>query len=142
MEIGAMFRTVRKGVIVVTVAAIAAFTTAAVASAAAPPSATTTNLNSYSCGDDYCFANTNSRLDAPLFLPNGTLYAILLPGTRVEVTCWYAGSSSGWLSDGYEDHVVWVSPLGNFTGHIPDYYVDFNGQYPWQVGLDKCGTAT
>lgn len=75
---------------------------------------------------------------APLFRPNNSLAAILPTGDVVLVTCWYYGNSSGYAGDGYEDHVVWVSSIGNFTGHIPDDYVHIGG-IPPAVGIPECG---
>ena len=98
-------------------------------------------FSSSTCGNDFCFANTQHG-NAPLFHHNGTFDRVLPPGTTVEVTCWYPGSDRGWGSDGIEDHVVWESISQPISGHVPDYYVNFGGRFPWQVGIDRCGTPT
>ena len=75
---------------------------------------------------------------APLFRPNNSLWGTLPLNDEVEVTCYYLGSSPGWLNDGYEDHVVWVNAVGNFTGHIPDDYINFGGLTPPEEGVPPC----
>lgn len=82
---------------------------------------------------------TYTNGQAPLFRPNNALAAILPSGTYVEITCWYYGNMPGYAADGYEDHVVWVYNIGNFTGHIPDDYIHFGGHTPPQEGLPECG---
>ena len=70
--------------------------------------------------------------------PDNVPAAILPAGDYVQVTCWYYGNMPGYAADGYEDHVVWVSTLGNFTGHIPDDYVHLGGT-PNNEGISECG---
>lgn len=86
-----------------------------------------------------CFPHTVNG-HAPLFRSDGSLWGTLPLNDEVEVTCWYPGNPPApWHGDGYQDHVVWVNSVGNFTGHIPDYYINFGGLTPNQVGLPRCG---
>jgi hypothetical protein len=77
---------------------------------------------------------------APLYNPSGQLVAKLSAGTTVEVTCYYAGNPPApYLGDGYMDHVVWVEGRGDFTGHVPDRYVNLGGETPVEYGIPQCG---
>jgi hypothetical protein len=79
--------------------------------------------------------------NAPLFTPSNQLWMILSAGTKVRVTCWYYGSSAGYSSDGFEDHVTHEDVSGTIIGHIPDDYVNFGGDFPDgdAVALPQCG---
>jgi hypothetical protein len=78
-----------------------------------------------------CYFQTQNAA-APVFNPSGILAAILPPNDKVLVTCYYRKSSpSNWLSDGYQDHVVWTQYTNSITGHIPDIYLDKGGKNPW-----------
>jgi hypothetical protein len=76
---------------------------------------------------------------APLYNPSNQLVAKLSAGTDIEVTCYYGGNPpSPYLGDGYLDHVVWVQGIGNFTGHVPDVYVNLGGETPPKYGIPVC----
>lgn len=110
-------------------------------SAAAARAAAVTPAFQYSCfgtphrlGSRYCYFQTkNGR--APLYNPNGTLKERLPLNDKVEVNCYY------YIGSTIEDHVSWTQATGNFTGHIPDYYVNEGGHNPWNWPgyLPQCG---
>ena len=76
---------------------------------------------------------------APLYDPSGQLVAKLSAGTDIEVTCYYDGNPPApYLGDGYLDHVVWVQGIGDFTGHVPDVYVNLGGETPQEYGIPVC----
>jgi hypothetical protein len=76
---------------------------------------------------------------APLFRSNGTLWGTLPLNDSVTVTCWYYGNPpSPWHGDGYQDHISWANGVGNFDGHIPDYYINLGGLVPPAYGIPKC----
>ena len=57
----------------------------------------------------------------------------------VHVYCYYTGNPpSPYKGDGYQDHVEWENIPSPITGHVPDYYVNFDGQTPAQVGIPLC----
>jgi hypothetical protein len=86
----------------------------------------------------YCYAQTLNG-QAPLFNSNGSLYTKLPLNDKVKITCFYAGNPpSPWKGDGYMDHVTWENISRPIAGHIPDYYVNLGGNYPWQIGIPKC----
>lgn len=88
-----------------------------------------------------CYLQTENG-HAPLFAPNGNLYYLLPLNDKVLVTCFYFGNPpSAYLSDGIEDHVVWENTVGDFTGHIPDAYINEGGNAPWNYPYDisQCG---
>ncbi len=86
----------------------------------------------------YCYAQTKDG-NAPLFNPSGGLYTQLPLNDKVKVTCWYYGNPpKPWLGDGYLDHVTWENIAHPITGHIPDPYVNLDGQVPWQAGIPQC----
>lgn len=80
--------------------------------------------------------------NAPLFAPNGTLHALLPLNDKVLVTCYYFGNPPApYAGDGVEDHVTWENTIGNYTGHIPDSYIDEGNANPWDYpyDLNECG---
>lgn len=84
---------------------------------------------------------TVNSFRAPLYNSNNTLNRKLSQGTTIEVTCYYkANPPSPYVGDGYIDHVVWVQGIGNFTGHVPDAYVNLGGDTPPKFGIPKCPT--
>ncbi len=88
-----------------------------------------------------CYLQTENG-HAPLFAPNGNLYYLLPLNDKVLVTCFYLGNPpSAYLTDGIEDHVVWENTVGDFTGHIPDAYINEGGNAPWNSPYDisQCG---
>ncbi|HUN36817.1 MAG TPA: hypothetical protein VMU95_32880 [Trebonia sp.] len=107
--------------------------------------ATTASANAatYSCSGSgssrHCYAYEDTG--GPVFYPDGQLEGIVVTSTELEITCWYYGTSPGWSNDGYEDHIVWMSTVGAFTGHAPDYYVNFGGHDPNapSIALPECG---
>lgn len=111
------------------------------ASAAAARIATAAPDLQYSCfgtphklGSRYCyFQTTNGK--APLYNSNGTLWGHLPLNDKVEINCYYYSGST------VEDHVSWTQATGNFTGHIPDSYVNEGGSNPWDSpgDLPQCG---
>jgi hypothetical protein len=115
---------------------------AGTALAASTPGAAHTSTASAPVSADYAIVVPVETVDgyrAPLFNSSGTLVAKLAAGTLVEVTCYYDGSPPApYLSDGYLDHVVWVSSIGDFTGHVPDDYVNLGGDTPPEYGVPKC----
>ncbi len=83
-----------------------------------------------------CYLQTENG-HAPLFAPNGNLYDLLPLNDKVLVTCFYFGNPpSAYLTDGIEDHVVWENTVGDFTGHIPDAYINEGGNAPWNYPYD------
>jgi hypothetical protein len=101
----------------------------------------------YSCSGNIftsfrqCYLQTQNG-NAPLFAPNGSLYALLPLNDKVLVTCYYFGNPPApYAGDGVEDHVVWENTIGNFTGHIPDSYIDEGNADPsnYPYDLDECG---
>jgi hypothetical protein len=101
----------------------------------------------YSCsGNIYtpfrqCYFQTQNG-HAPLFAPNGSLHELLPLNDKVLVTCYYFGNPPApYLGDGVEDHVTWENTVGNFTGHIPDPYIDEGNELPsdYPYDLDECG---
>jgi hypothetical protein len=88
-----------------------------------------------------CYFQTQNGY-APLFAPNGSLHALLPLNDKVLVTCYYYGNPPApYLGDGVQDHVTWENTIGNFTGHIPDEYIDEGGDYPYDYPFDiaECG---
>jgi hypothetical protein len=93
-----------------------------------------------------CYLQTQKPLyggtgHAPLFAPNGSLHALLPLNDKVLVTCYYFGNPpSPYVGDGIEDHVTWENTIGNFTGHIPDAYIDEGNADPYNYpfDLDEC----
>jgi hypothetical protein len=80
-----------------------------------------------------CYLQTQNG-HAPLLAPNGNLYDLLPLNDKVLVTCFYFGNPpSAYLSDGIEDHVVWENTVGDFTGHIPDAYINEGGENPYDI---------
>ena len=76
---------------------------------------------------------------APLFKPSGALDVILPANDKVDVTCYYPGNPpSPYKGDGIWDHVTHENIAHPITGHVPDYYVNFDGQTPAQLGLPRC----
>jgi hypothetical protein len=106
----------------------------------------------YSCSGNIntpfrqCYLQTQKPLyggtgHAPLFAPNGSLHALLPLNDKVLVTCYYFGNPpSPYIGDGIEDHVTWENTIGNFTGHIPDAYIDEGNADPYNYpfDLDEC----
>jgi hypothetical protein len=85
----------------------------------------------------YCAAHVFSG--APLFKSSGALDEILPANTTVHVTCYYSGNPpKPYKGDGYQDHVVWENIPNPISGHVPDYYVNFDKQTPGQVGIPPC----
>jgi hypothetical protein len=85
----------------------------------------------------YCAAHVFSG--APLFKSSGALYEILPSNDTVHVTCYYSGNPpKPYKGDGYQDHVVWENIPNPISGHVPDYYVNFDKQTPGQVGIPPC----
>lgn len=88
-----------------------------------------------------CYFQTENG-NAPLFAPNGSLHKLLPLNDKVLVTCFYFGNPPApYLSDGIEDHVVWENTVGDFTGHIPDAYINEGGEAPYNYPYDisQCG---
>lgn len=85
-------------------------------------------------GSRYCYFQTQHG-NAPLYNSNGTLKEYLPLNDKVEINCYYYKGST------VEDHVTWTQATGNFTGHIPDSYVDEGGSNPWDAPgeLPQCG---
>ncbi len=111
------------------------------ASAAAARTAPATPDLQYSCfgtphklGSRYCYFQTQNG-NAPLYNPNGTLNRHLPLNDKVEINCYYYSGNT------VEDHVSWTQATGNFTGHIPDHYINEGGANPWQYPgyLPQCG---
>lgn len=85
----------------------------------------------------YCAAHVFKG--APLFKSTGALDEILPANDTVHVYCYYTGNPpSPYKGDGYQDHVEWENIAKPITGHVPDYYVNFDGQTPGQVGIPPC----
>ena len=61
--------------------------------------------------------------------------------TDVFITCYYSGNT-GYGSDPYWDHFAGFSSGGGYyyngPGHVADHFINFNGRYPWQVGIPHC----
>jgi hypothetical protein len=86
----------------------------------------------------YCLAQTLNG-HAPLFRSNGSRYMTLPLNDKVKITCYYKGNPSApWHGDGYMDHVTWENISNPITGHIPDYYVNLDGNTPGQAGIPPC----
>jgi hypothetical protein len=88
-----------------------------------------------------CYFQTENG-NAPLFAPDGALHELLPLNDKVLVTCFYFGNPpSKYLTDGIEDHVVWENTVGDFTGHIPDAYINEGGAAPYNYPFDisQCG---
>lgn len=134
-------RIFKMAVAAVTIASAAGLTSLGAASGATSTHPATTPVVSAAAIPDCspCLPHTQNG-NAPLFRSNGSLWGTLPLNDEVEVTCWYRGNPPApWVGDGYQDHVVWVNAVGNFTGHIPDHYINFGGHTPNQVGLPECG---
>jgi len=110
------------------------------ASTAASRAATVTPDLEYNCvgsihipGSRACYFQTQNG-NAPLYNSDGTLKEYLPLNDKVEISCWYYSGST------VEDHVVWTQATGNFSGHIPDYYVNEGGSEPWDypAELPQC----
>jgi hypothetical protein len=85
----------------------------------------------------YCAAHVFAG--APLFKSSGAFDKILPSNDTVHITCFYFGNPpKPYKGDGYQDHVTWENISNPITGHVPDYYVNFDGQTPDQVGLPQC----
>jgi hypothetical protein len=85
----------------------------------------------------YCAAHVFAG--APLFYSSGALDQILPSNDTVHVTCYYSGNPPyPYKGDGYQDHVNWENISHPISGHVPDYYVNFDGQTPGQVGIPHC----
>ncbi len=85
----------------------------------------------------YCAAHVFSG--APLFKSSGALDQILPSNDKVDISCYYFGNPpKPYKGDGYQDHVTWENISKPISGHVPDYYVNFDGQTPDQVGLSQC----
>lgn len=111
------------------------------ASAAGVRTATMTPAIQYSCfgtphvlGSRYCYFQTTNG-HAPLYNPDGSLKERLPLNDKVEINCYYYSGST------VEDHVSWTQATGNFTGHIPDSYINEGGSNPWESpgDLPQCG---
>lgn len=76
--------------------------------------------------------------NAPLFI-SGYVQESLPRNDKIHVSCWYYGNPpTGYLGDGYQDHVTYENWPYSAAGHIPDAYVDLGGHTPNQVGIPKC----
>jgi hypothetical protein len=97
-----------------------------------------------SVSPDYAIAVPVIRVNgyrAPLYDPDNNLVLKLEAGTDVEVTCYYKGSPPApYVSDGYMDHVDGVAVAGyeDFSGHVPDDYVNLGGDTPPEYGVPPC----
>jgi hypothetical protein len=78
---------------------------------------------------------------APLFDHNNKYYTTLPSNDIVGITCWYSGNPpSGYHTDGVWDHVIGENIPHPIIGHVPDWYVNFNGHLPNDpaIGLPHC----
>lgn len=76
--------------------------------------------------------------NAPLFI-TGFIQESLPLNDSVTVTCYYKGNPpSGYLSDGFQDHVTRENWPFSHSGHIPDAYVNLGGRTPPEAGLPHC----
>lgn len=74
----------------------------------------------------------------PLYNSNNTLNRCLGGNDWVKISCYYSGTVVG--GDPYQDHVQEEDNGGTkITGHIPDYFIDLNNRYPFQITNPKIG---
>jgi hypothetical protein len=80
---------------------------------------------------------TNVTADVTLWSPSNNPIVTVPNGSQVAVSCYYTGQGAP-NPDGFWDHIVWTSNLGNTWGHLSDNDVNFGGATPPSAGIPHC----
>ncbi|QMU70419.1 hypothetical protein [Streptacidiphilus sp. P02-A3a] len=72
-----------------------------------------------------------------LWSPSNNPIVTVPKGAQVAVSCYYTGQGAP-DPDGFWDHIVWTSNLGNTWGHLSDNDVNLGGANPPSAGIPHC----